>query len=382
MAISIMVFFWIIVVFAIIYGIGGIDRSIREQGYNDGYEKVDQITEADKGTGKITFVIAGVDKIAGATDTIMIGCYDFDKNEVNIISVPRDTRVKIGGKFQKINSAYGIKGKNGLKKGMNGTIEAVKKLTGVQEVNHYIEFNLNAFRDTVDALGGVQFNVPRNMFYEDPEQGLYINLKKGDQLLNGNKAEQLVRYRSYPMGDIDRIKVQQAFLKALADQHFNVGLVTKVPDLFNVVKENIVTDLVVEDVLKYAYNVKDLKSENIHMYNLPGFADDVTYGGSYWLADISEVKKLVKDKLGCDASTATDGSDGKHQRPKATPTPEPSESPEPTSSAKPSSTKKPTTSPKPTTTPKTSEKPEEEDKPIESESPKTSDEGFKRPSAN
>lgn len=315
------------------------------------FEKV-ETEEMKKGTGRFTFVIAGVDKVAGATDTIMIGCYDLDKNEINIISIPRDTRMYIGSKYQKINTAYGIR-KNGVKKGMNGTIEAVKRLTGVTEVNHYVEFNLEAFRDTIDALGGVEFDVPRNMVYRDPEQGLNINLKKGRQILDGDKAEQLVRYRNYPMGDIDRVKVQQDFLKAVAEQKLNIGIVEKVPGLFEVVGENIRTDLELDDVIKYTYNLKDLKAENVHLYSLPGYANDTDYGASYWIADMNGVKKMVNEIFDCDASGATihsaDGSSALIDQ-KRTPSPSPTVSPKVTATTKPTATPKVTV--KPTVTPK------------------------------
>lgn len=349
------------------------------------FEKV-ETENIEKGTGKFTFVIAGVDRVAGATDTIMIGCYDLDKNEVNIISIPRDTRMYIANKYRKINTAYGIR-KNGVKRGMNGTIEAVKRLTGVTEVNHYVEFDLQAFRDTIDALGGVDFDVPQNMYYNDGEQGLHINLKKGMQHLNGDKAEQLVRFRNYPMGDIDRVKVQQDFIKAIAEQKLNIGIVEKAPELFGVVKENIRTDLYLDDIMKYTYNLKDLKAENVHLYSLPGHANDTDYGASYWIADIDEVKKMVSETFECDASGATihsaDGSSALMDQ-KKTPSPSPTTSPKATETAKPTKTPKATV--KPTQTPKTTAttKPETTSTATPTKSPESTQTpgGIKRPSAN
>ncbi len=357
------------------------------------FEKV-ETAEIEKGTGKFTFVIAGVDKVAGATDTIMIGCYNLDENEINIISVPRDTRMYIGSKYQKINAAYGIK-KNGVKKGMNGTIEAVKRLTGVQEVNHYVEFNLKAFRDTIDALGGVDFDVPRNMYHKDEGQDLLINLKAGMQHLDGDKAEQLVRFRGYPMGDIDRVKVQQDFIKAIAEQKLNVGIIEKVPELFGVIQENIRTDLYLDEIIKYSYNLKDLKAENVHLYNLPGYPNDTDYGASYWIADIDEVKKLVSEIFDCDASGATihsaDGSSAlADTKKKPSPSPTAATTEKPTTTPK--ATVKPTQSPKATAKPTQTPKATETAKPVETvkptvtpkATPKTTQSpgDIKRPSAN
>ena len=376
-------------VFAVIIVLGSVLWSVVSgilTGYDgkDGeYEMVDEIAEAEKGTGKMTFVIAGVDKVAGITDTIMVGCYDFDNDVVNIISIPRDTRMYIANKYQKINSAYAIK-KNGVKKGMNGTIEAIKRLTGVPEINHYIEFNTQAFRDTIDALDGVDFNVPRNMFYEDPEQGLYINLKKGEQHLDGKKAEQLVRFRGYPMGDIDRVKVQQDFVKAVAEQKLNVGIIEKVPELFGVVGESLRTDLEMSDIVKYTYNLADLKPENIHLHNLPGWPNDTDYGASYWIADINGIKALMKETFGCDSTGATihsaDGSSALMDTKKTpTPSPEVSESPKPSTSPKPTATSKPTVSPKPASTSKPTASPKVTASPTLSPKPTKSPEATKTP---
>ena len=134
-----------------------------------------------------------------------------------MLSIPRDTRMYIGSKYQKINAAYAMRTKEGKIKGPNGTIDAVTRLTGIP-INYYVEFSFDAFRETIDALDGVDFYVPQRMVYRDPEQGLYINLSKGQQLLDGDKAEQLVRFRQYPEGDIKRVQVQQDFIRAVAAQ--------------------------------------------------------------------------------------------------------------------------------------------------------------------
>ena len=267
---------------------------------------------------------------------------------------------------------------------MNGTIEAIKRLTGVPEINHYIEFNTQAFRDTIDALDGVDFNVPRNMFYEDPEQGLYINLKKGEQHLDGKKAEQLVRFRGYPMGDIDRVKVLQDFVKAVAEQKLNVGIIEKVPELFGVVGESLRTDLEMSDIVKYTYNLADLKPENIHLHNLPGWPNDTDYGASYWIADINGIKALMKETFGCDSTGATihsaDGSSALMDTKKTpTPSPEVSESPKPSTSPKPTATSKPTVSPKPASTSKPTASPKVTASPTLSPKPTKSPEATKTP---
>ena len=361
------------------------------------YEEVEEIVEVEKETGKVNFLLVGVDKEASLTDTIMVASFDLDEAELNILSVPRDTRMYIGSRYQKINSAYSIK-KDGKKKGINGTIEAVSRLTDIP-LNFYVEFSLDAFRETIDALGGIYYDVPQNMNYDDPEQGLASHLKKGYQLLDGNKAEQLVRFRNYPMGDIDRTKVQQGFIKALAEQKLNVSIIENIPDLYRVVSKNLKTNLEIGNVAKYALNVADLTPEKVNMYSLPGEPNNTDYGASYWIADIPKLKELIQITFGYDATNATihskDGSSVSKDKKLVTPTPTPTSSPEPKETSAPKSTASATKTPKPTVKPEKTKVPDETKAPEvtatvkptkapETDTPETTKEpgGIKRPSAN
>ncbi len=328
--------------FVIVIGFGGMFS---------GYENDSEIVEpVDKETGKVNVLLAGTDYYGACTDTIMVASYDLDENNINILSIPRDTRMYIGNSYQKINSAYSIT-KNGDKKGIQGTIEAVTRLTGIP-INYYVEFSFKTFRNAIDALGGVDFYVPQNMNYNDPYQDLSIHLKEGQQLLDGDKAEQLVRFRRYPMGDIDRVKVQQDFIKAVAEQKLNLGIITKLPELFDVVKEDLKTNLKASDIAKYALNLQDLTGENVNMHSLPGEANSTDYGASYWIADMTALSTLIEETFGYDATNITihskDGSSKSKDRKivsEPTATPESTETPEPEKDDEPEATKKPTASP-------------------------------------
>jgi len=385
-----------------------------------GYNDVDEVVEVEKETGKVNFLLVGIDKEASLTDTIMVASYDLDQNKVNILSIPRDTRMYVGSRYQKINSAYSIR-KDGKKKGVNGTIEAVSRLTKLP-INYYIEFSLSAFRETIDALGGVNFDVPQNMNYDDPGQGLSIHLKKGYQLLDGEKAEQLVRFRNYPMGDIDRTKVQQSFVKALAEQKLNLTIIEKIPELYKTVSKNLKTNLELGDVAKYALSLPDLTAENVNLYGLPGIPNSLDYGASYWIPDMAAVKELVEVTFGYNAEGATihsaDGKSVSKDVKLASPSPSPTASPEateepeetPKTSATPKATKNPeatetpkaTKNPTASSTPKATKSPEATEKPTETSTPKatktpevtkapevkptatpaSTGSGIKRPSAN
>ena len=269
----------------------------------------DYVNPVDSVTGKVNVLLLGVDKEGLRTDTIIVASWDTDDNTLNMLSVPRDTRMYIGKKYQKINAAHAISQKNGKIIGPAGTIEAVTRLTGIP-INYYVEFSFKAFRDTIDALDGVYYDVPQNMYYSDPTQDLLINLKKGYQLLDGDKAEQLVRFRSYPRGDIQRVEVQQDFIKTLADQKLNASLVTKLPELYRSLSKNIKTNFSLADVTKFAPALLKLDLETISMYQLPGQYSEGEYNTSYWLCNMKEVKTLVTDVFGYDASDITLGKAG------------------------------------------------------------------------
>ncbi|MDY3929773.1 MAG: LCP family protein [Clostridia bacterium] len=280
------------------FGLSGFfDKSPLDNSDETYTEPVDEVT------GKINVLILGVDNEGLRTDTIMVASYDTDDHKMNILSIPRDTRMYVGTKYQKINAAHAIT-KNGKIAGPQGSIEAVTRLTGIP-INYYVEFSFSAFRETIDALGGVYYNVPQNMNYEDPVQDLYIHLTSGYQLLDGDKAEQLVRFRQYPQGDIKRVEVQQDFIKALAEQKMNASIVTKLPDLYKTVSKNVKTNFSVSDITKYAPTLLDLRMEDIVTYSLPGEYSGSEYSASYWLADMNELKNLIETTFGYDAEKIT-----------------------------------------------------------------------------
>lgn len=319
-------------------------------------------------SGKVNVLICGVDKSESLTDTIMLASYNLDTNEVNILSVPRDTRMYVGSRYQKINSAYSVS-QNGTKKGMNSTIEAVTRLTGIP-INYYVKFTCSAFRETIDALGGVWFDVPQNMNYDDPVQDLHIHLTKGEQLLDGDKAEQFVRFRRYPMGDIDRVAAQQNFMKALFEQ-MDASVIAKIPELYKVLQDNLDTNITLKDVMRYMNAVSGLSAENVHMHALPGSANSTDYGASYWIADMTQLKSLVEDTFGYSAENITihskDGnSAAKDKKNDNTASKNSVQTSKPTSTSKPKSTAVPKSA-------ETTEKPTSSVKPKPSDSGKTPD---------
>ena len=239
---------------------------------------------------------------AKLTDTIMLCAYYPNEQKVSILSIPRDTFVgnstTSADSYDKINALYQTSPEK--------TLEAVRNLTGI-DVRNYVVISNNALRDVVDEIGGVYFDVPMNMNYDDWGQKLHINLKKGYQLLDGDKAEQLVRFRhnndgtTYPSGygtqDIGRMRTQREFLKAAATQILSGNNIFKIDDIMQVVFENIETNLKMEDIIKYIPSATEFNPENIQSEMLPGVAD---YIGvlSFYVNDEEETNALVSSLFG------------------------------------------------------------------------------------
>lgn len=236
--------------------------------------------------GDINVLFMATDKGGLLTDTIMLASVSTENKTLNILSIPRDTKVNIYGRTAKINSAYGV-GKEGER------IELPKKLieeiTGL-EINYYAVVDPEVVVHIVDAVGGVEIDVPERMYYWDPTQNLKIDLQPGLQVLDGDKAEQFLRFRSgYFNADLGRIQAQQAFVKAFIDQKFKLKYITKVKSIYEAVKDNVDTDISVGDIGKFAQIALNFSDYEINTYQLPGI------GGNYFTYNSAETDKLVEE---------------------------------------------------------------------------------------
>ena len=251
----------------------------------DSDEDVKGLEEVEKSQAYNVLVL-GVDTEAKLTDVMMLCRIDTVNKQINMLSIPRDTKVVVRGSTMKINSSFSYGG-------VEQVIKSVKTLTGLP-VHHYMLINTAAFRDVIDALGGVDFNVPQNMDYEDPLQNLYIHLKKGYQHLDGDKAEQLVRFRRYTNGDIDRIKVQQDFLSAIVEQKLSAAYVLKIPEVYEIISKNTSTDMTGREMLAAGKQILSIGKENFNSYTVPG---EGTYIGevSYYVHYSQQLENLVNE---------------------------------------------------------------------------------------
>ncbi len=230
-------------------------------------------------------LVMGMDNEGLRSDVMMVAFINGKNGTVNLLSVPRDTMVKINKLTYKINAAHAVGGPE-------QSVKSVENLLGI-EIDNYVKFSFATFRNTIDALGGVDYDVPQDMKYSDPVQDLKIDLKAGMQHLDGDKAEQLVRFRHYPMGDEDRIKVQQSFMKELARQKLNPAIIFRIPDILRTLKKDIDTDLPESEWLSVALVALKMDGDSIQTHQLPGGAKRV-YGLSYYIQDEAETEELIE----------------------------------------------------------------------------------------
>ena len=240
-----------------------------------------------------TVLVSGVDDGNGGSDTNILLSIDAANGVINAVSVPRDTLIDVDWNVRKFNTAYNVGGIERLQ-------TELERLLGIP-VDFYVSIDLDGFVELVDAIGGVYFDVPVNMNYDDPVQNLHIHIDKGYQLLDGKNAVKVVRWRQnndgsgYPNGDLGRIETQQAFLTTVAKQMLDnlgkdpVGAITSYVNIFY---EYVKTDLSVGNLIWIGEQGMKAGMENIHFYTLPGEGDYV-YGGSYYILDPTATLELV-----------------------------------------------------------------------------------------
>ncbi|WP_249313530.1 LCP family protein [Congzhengia minquanensis] len=244
------------------------------------------------GSGKINVLVVGVDKDGTRSDVNMLFSLDPKEKTVNLMSIPRDTRVEFKkGSHGKINACIG------KQNGEELLIETVKDLTGMP-IHNFCKVNFEGLRNIIDILGGVEFDVPMDMDYDDPAQDLHIHLKKGKQTLNGADAEGLLRFRKgYATGDLGRIDMQQAFLKELINQKLSPKYIFKAVPVVKEISKNVETDMSVMYMLKYAWKFRDSDKVEFNSYTLPG-APKMIGGVSYYLCDEAATENLVRTQFG------------------------------------------------------------------------------------
>lgn len=248
-------------------------------------------------SNRINMLLVGLE--GTRSDTIMLASYDRKTKEASIISIPRDTYYYREGYYkysdvQKINAVYGME-----KEGIRALVNAVEELTGLK-IDNYATIDYDGVRAAVDAIGGVEFEVPFHMRYSDPydKPPLEINIPAGKQIIKGAKAMELLRFRKtnypgyqgYPNGDLGRVQTQQKFMTAAIKKSLSL----KLPSVISAVYPYIETDLTLTDMLGLGKDAIGFSMENLETMTLPG-TDKMLGGVSFFLVDGEEITKIVYD---------------------------------------------------------------------------------------
>ena len=271
-----------------------------------------------KNLKEIKVLILGIstDLDSQLTDTIMVASYDPNTQKANLLSIPRDTYT--GKNTAKATAGLKINALYNINKTPEKTLEAVNELTGL-DIKYYAVIKTEALIELVDAIGGVEFDVPIDMKYDDPTQDLHIDLKAGVQKLDGNKAEQLLRWRhsnskngimttyssEYGNDDFGRMRTQRDFIAATLKQTLKPGNIFKIGELLEIANKNIYTNLEVgflKDYIPYAveFNTDDLKTAV-----LPGATPDMkdTNNISIFVVNKKESDELIKSMFYVEENT-------------------------------------------------------------------------------
>ena len=240
--------------------------------------------------GCATILIAGTDEGGYRTDTMMLFSVDRATGTMSLVSIPRDTLIYCAYSVPKINSAYGWA--SGGDEGMQELLKRVEEIIGFAP-DGYVLVDLSCFEALVDTMGGVTFDVPMDMHYTDPSQGLTIDISAGEQHLTGEQAMQVVRFRSgYAMQDLGRVETQRSFLSAAIHQWTGFKGLIHLPAALKLILDASQTDLSARELVWLCESALLCSRGEIQTQTLPG-ASSYIAGGSYYVLDAAGVCETV-----------------------------------------------------------------------------------------
>ena len=264
--------------------------------------------------GFYTFLIAGIDTVSNNTDVLMLASLDTENGKIQIVQIPRDTYINktVGGykSITRVNAIYSAEYNNQTAQGTSAKTATTFAMQDLKErlsealcinIDEYILIDTKGFRDVIDAVEGIDYEVPQDMFYEDPDQGLYINLTKGYQHLDGSQCEQLLRYRAgYATGDIGRVELRSNFMKEVFKQvknKFNVeAMITLIKD--KSIFQKINTSMSFADMVAYVRMGYQLDDNAIEVRTLAGSVVQNPETGA-WIYYCLNRQKALKDINEC-----------------------------------------------------------------------------------
>ena len=267
-----------------------------------------QVSRSGQKPGYYTFLVCGQDEVSGATDTMLLFTYDTKGQRVSAISLLRDTMINTKANSKRLNTVYArnrgsqsLPEKERVENGMSALKQEVSKLTGIYP-NFYVLVEWDAIGELVDALGGVYFDVPPGMDYDDPYQDLHIHQEAGYRLLDGRDAMEVIRFRknndeSVVLYDAGRTQIQRDFLAAVLKKCLTPEILLKLPALVQIFVDNVDTDLTIGNILAFAQLAVGMDTENgLNFVSMP--FDNAAYrGASLTLARQDELLELLNDGL-------------------------------------------------------------------------------------
>lgn len=275
--------------------IAGIDEEEEEEEEED--LEIDKPKQKHK--DELLFLLMGLDakdvkKSEGTrSDTMMLININFKTGKIDLLSIPRDTRVYIKGKEDKINHAHAYEG-------AKLSIRTVREFLNI-DLEYYVKVDYKAVMEIVEAIDGVYIDVPRYMKYDDPtaDPPLHIDIKKGFQLLDGKNSHDFLRWRqnndrTVEIGDIGRIEMQQMFMKELVKQTLKPKNILKIPSFIETYYDYVETNIPLTLMAKGALSAKNIDTENMVTNTVPGSGKKIA-NLHYWIYNVDETKEIVRE---------------------------------------------------------------------------------------
>ncbi|MEW8974028.1 MAG: LCP family protein [Tissierellaceae bacterium] len=253
------------------------DRDLTKDGVDEEIEPLNN--------DELLFLLAGIDH-SNLSDTLILCKVNFKTGEIDLLSIPRDSRVYVNGALDKINHAHG-------KGGIELTLKTIQDFLDLK-VDYYVRADFKAVKAIVDAIGGVKLDVKRDMHYKDTTKGkeLFINIKKGEQVLDGDKALEFLRFRRYRDGDVERVQAQQQFMEEFIKQTLQIKNITKWMDILETYYSYVDTNIPISEITKGLKMALKWDKENIHVNTIPGvgrYIGDI----SYYIVDEEGTRDMV-----------------------------------------------------------------------------------------
>ena len=260
-------------------------------------DRISDTNSEENDDSRFNVLVMGKDNTSGLCDMIMIVSYNMTSKNVGIVQIPRDTYAKFtDGSYKKINGAV---------RALGGEREFCSFLseTLCVKIDKYITVDLEAVGEIVDLIGGVEVDVPFDMNYSDPAQGLSIHLEKGKALLDGEMAQQFVRYRSgYAEGDLGRIDAQKIFVASFMEKLKSSASLFRIKEIYSAVSDDIKTDISMGDIVAFAAQAFSVPSDKVSFVTLAGEgAVASASGASYYVISRPAAIEIVNKYLGAGA---------------------------------------------------------------------------------